>query len=265
MEIYFPNNHNQLLYGKLNGATGDHVVLTVHPHRLGFASRSTNVLSRKLKEHGVPCFQFSQAGHKKSDGELHEHTVTSALEDACSAIDMLRAEGFKKFSVYGTSTGALAAMAVAEKRDIEFIALKSPSFNYGERIDYFALCDRVKVHDKHFFMYEDPGGVNFPMAYAFYADARKYDWQRPSVPTFVVHGTEDVTFPLSEVREWTAGVHSLRLVEIEGSTHWWTKEGSNRVTQIIADWIANSIKVESPPKAIIQSRRLDYQRLGTSL
>jgi len=247
MDVNFNNSRGYRLRGNFNDVAGDHCVITVGGYGKGINSRGSRALSLRLRTLEVPCLHIAPTGTPSSEGKLHEQTVWSTIDDVICALNEMQPRGFKQFSLAGSSLGALAVMAVTKHYPIERLALKSPGFNYFERIEHYRELGRVKEKDQHYFAYKDPHGVTIKMSHNFLRDSEKYSNQVPEVPTLIVHGIEDVTFPYDEVVEWSKQLPDAQVVGVKGATHWWSGDNHIRAIDTMARWLAGHPIIEELP------------------
>jgi alpha/beta superfamily hydrolase len=97
-KIYFKNKKGNKLCGVLVSPDNKNHPIVILCH--GFHSTKDNNTNTRLKEllkdKSIATFRFDFFGHGESEGKFEDITVSQAVEDLLSAIDLLKKKGYKK-------------------------------------------------------------------------------------------------------------------------------------------------------------------------
>ena len=195
----------------------------------GFFTRLTDGLA----EVGASSLRYDLRGHGESDGRQEEVTLSAHLNDIRVAIAHLRqaTAGASRISLLGTSFGGGLAAYYAAKQSsgLARLVLLNPQLNYKSR-----YIDQ-KPHWSSDFLDDETARVLSEQGYISHRPGVKHGrallnevfWLRPhavlgeiTVPTLIVHGTEDTFIPIESSRAATRQFQiEHKLVEIDGAQH----------------------------------------------
>jgi pimeloyl-ACP methyl ester carboxylesterase len=227
-KIFFPNSKGNRLCGILSDPTGDrHLPVVVLCH--GFSTSKGGRTCIKLEEifnlRNYSTFRFDFFGHGESEGKFEEITVSEAVDDVKSAIQLVKDSGYTEIGLIGSSFGGLASIVTAgQSDDIFVLALKSPVSDYmGLLIARDQDLDIKEWEEKGSIAVKGVNGQSLRLNYTFFEDAQKvigYQFARNiNVPTLIVHGDSDATVPLEQSRKAVSLIPDSRLEIIEGADH----------------------------------------------
>jgi pimeloyl-ACP methyl ester carboxylesterase len=116
----------------------DRIVVLLHGFLSNKNSTTNKTLTRAFLEQGLATLRFDFFGQGESDGPFERITVTTALDQAQSAIALASAKGYRRIGLIGSSFGGLIAlMAAAEeagKGRLASLALKCPVPDFEEML-----------------------------------------------------------------------------------------------------------------------------------
>ena len=132
-------------------------------------------LEEILNKNGISTFRFDFFGHGESEGKFEEITTSEAVDDIQNAIQFLKASGYKKMGLVGSSFGGLASIIAASKtNDLYVLALKSPVSDYLGKITSQEDKQEIKTWKEKGITYVTaPDGRSFKLNYSFFEDAEK--------------------------------------------------------------------------------------------
>ena len=223
----------------------DKVAVLCHGFLSSKSSSTNNTLTRMLIDQGIATFRFDFFGQAESEGPFDQITVTLAVEQAVTAIDLMQQRRFRRVALMGSSFGGLVSILTASQRtDLACLALKCPVVDFAEELrlefgeagmaqwkatdtipDILGGSDRVKLH------------------YAFYEDCLRRIAYEPArsitAPTVIVQGDQDEHVPLHQSRRLYEALRVKKHLEmLPGADHQFTKgRDFNRMTKVIADWL----------------------------
>jgi pimeloyl-ACP methyl ester carboxylesterase len=227
----------------------DRIALLCHGFLSSKTSTTNNTLTRMLIDRGIATFRFDFFGHGDSQGPFELITNTLAVEQAKTALDLVREEGYRSIGLMGSSFGGLVAMlTAAERTDLACLALKCPVVDFAEelRLEFGdEEMARWKATDTVPDIRGGPGRA--ALRYAFYEDCLRriaYDPSRSiTAPTVIVQGDRDEHVPLHQSRRLYEALRVEKHLElIPGADHQFTKgEDFARMTTVIADWLTDHL------------------------
>lgn len=200
-------------------------------------------LSLELQKVGVSTLRFDFMGSGMSDGEFHEMTFSTELEDARSIIEY--ALSIKKDTplyVLGFSCGGAVAACMSReyKEKIAKLVLCAPAGNMN-------LLGEARLHNPNMIWYDDNnvdmGGYllskDFMLGFQkdhidLYKDVDKF-----KNPVLICHGTEDKSVPIEYGIKYSNTYPNATFKAIEGSEHCFTRM---QYRAIVNEYIVNFLK-----------------------
>ena len=221
----------------------------------GFLSNKNSATNRALTDilvpQGIATFRFDFFGQGESEGPFENITVTTALRQALAALDLVKAKGYKKIALVGSSFGGLVALLTAAKNPkLLCLALKCPVPDFPEML-------KLEFGDKEMAEWKKTGtipnvvpgaGGRIKLSYEFYEDCTRhsgYDAAKAvAAPTLIVQGSAYEYVPIHQCRrlsEALAGKCSL--VVLPGADHHFSNPSHfTDMTTLLAQWVADYLK-----------------------
>ena len=221
----------------------------------GFLSNKNSATNRALTEmlipQGIATFRFDFFGQGESEGPFEKITVTTALQQALAALDLVKAKGYGKVALVGSSFGGLVALLAAAKNPkLSCLALKCPVPDFPEML-------RLEFGDKEMAGWKKTGtipnvvpgaGGRIKLSYGFYEDCVRYSGydaaKAVAAPTLIVQGNADEYVPLHQSRrlsEELAGKNVL--VVLPGADHHFSNPSHfTEMTTLLAQWVSDHLK-----------------------
>jgi dipeptidyl aminopeptidase/acylaminoacyl peptidase len=226
-KIYFKNKKGNKLCGVLVSPDNKNHPIVILCH--GFHSTKDNNTNTRLKEllkdKSIATFRFDFFGHGESEGKFEDITVSQAVEDLLSAIDLLKKKGYKKIGLIGASFGGLTALLAASKsKDLLFLGLKCPATNFLE----IELIHRTKENLQEwkregFSYYKNEEGETYRLNYKFLQDLKKNNGfvvaDKIRIPTLLVHGDADDIVPVEQCESLYKVIPNCKLAIIPKADH----------------------------------------------
>ena len=223
----------------------DRLVVLCH----GFLSNKNSTTNKTrtclLLEQGIATFRFDFFGQGDSEGPFEQITLTTAIDQARSALELVAKKAYRRLGLMGSSFGGLVAVLVAARHpDLKALALKCPVADFPETLRLEFGDDRM-AHWKQ--CNEIPnvagGPQRVPLRYHLYEDCLTYDAYKEAesirAPTLIVQGGCDELVPLHQSRRLIDAIQSDKQLEVlTGADHGFTKgDDFRRMTTLIADWM----------------------------
>lgn len=198
-----------------------------------------------LTGHGIATFRFDFFGQAESEGPFDQITITLAIEQAATAIDLMRQRGFRRIGLMGSSFGGLVSiLTAAQWTDLDCLALKCPVVDFAEELRLEFGDDGIAQWKATDTIPDILGGPDrVKLRYAFYEDCLRqiaYDPARSiTAPTVIVQGDQDEHVPLHQSRQLYEALRVKKHLEmVPGADHQFTKGADfTCMTQVIADWL----------------------------
>jgi pimeloyl-ACP methyl ester carboxylesterase len=228
----------------------DRLVVLCHGFLSNKNSTTNKTLTRPLLEQGIATFRFDFFGQGDSEGPFEQITLTTAIDQARSALKLVAEKGYRHLGLMGSSFGGLVAVLVAARQtNLKALALKCPVADFPETLR-LEFGDERMAHWKQ--CNEIPnvaGGPQLvPLKYHLYEDCLTYDAYKAAesiqVPTLIVQGSCDELVPLHQSRRLIEAIRGdTRLELLTGADHGFTKgEDFRRMTTMIAEWLTDHLK-----------------------
>jgi pimeloyl-ACP methyl ester carboxylesterase len=224
-------------------------VLLCHGFLSGKNSTTNKALTRLLTAQGIATLRFDFFGHGDSEGLFEDLTVTVALDQALSALDVLAAQGHTRVGLVGSSFGGFVAILVAARRaDLACLGLKCPVVDFAEvlRLEFGqAGMDHWRTHHE---IPDLTGGLApLRLRFSLYDSCLDYDgYQAASqvtIPTLIVQGGKDELVPLHQSSRLVEALPGQRVLEIlPGADHTFSQaEDFRRMTTLLSDWMVRHL------------------------
>lgn len=227
----------------------DRLVVLCHGFLSNKNSTTNKTLTRLLLEHGIATFRFDFFGQGESEGPFEQITLTTAIDQARSALDLMGTKGYRRLGLTGSSFGGLVSILVAARRpDLLALALKCPVADFPETLRLEFGGERM-AHWRQF--NEIPnvigGSRPIPLQYHLYEDCLTYDAYKEAesirAPTLIVQGDCDELVPFHQSRRLIDAIRvDKRLEVLTGADHGFTKsEDFRRMVTLIVDWLTKHV------------------------
>jgi len=223
----------------------DRVAVLCHGFLSSKTSSTNSALTRTLTGHGIATFGFDFFGQAESEGPFDQITTTLAVEQANTAIDLMRQKGFRRIGLMGSSFGGLVSILTASQRtDLACLALKCPVVDFAEELRLEFGEDGMAEWKATNTIPNIMGGPDrIKLQYAFYDDCLQQIAYIPAesitAPTVIVQGDQDEHVPLHQSQRLCEALRIKKHLElVPGADHQFTKgDDFKRMTKVIADWL----------------------------
>lgn len=175
-------------------------------------SKTNKTLTDILVPQGIATFRFDFFGQGESVGPFEQITVTTAVRQALAALDLVKAKGYRRVALVGSSFGGLVALMTAAKNPkLACVALKCPVSDFPEMLRR-AFGEEGIAHWKATDTIPDltGGSGRITLSYGFYEDCLRHIGYAPTksatAPTLIVHGDADEQVPVEQSRRLTASL-----------------------------------------------------------
>lgn len=195
----------------------------------GFSSNKNNSthtrLAPLLAAQGIASFRFDFFGHGESEGKFEDITLSEAIDDLEHALVTVKAKGYSRIGLLGSSFGGMAALLFAARHpELIAVVLKCPVSDYlGKIIAQKSKYEISEWKTRGFIPYFRHIGEALRLNYAFFEDTEKHDGYaaapKLTMPVFIVHGDADTTVPLAQSEKTASLIPHGELVIIPGADH----------------------------------------------
>ncbi len=219
-------------------------------------SKTNQALTALLLPQGIGTFRFDFFGQGESEGPFERITVTTALNQARAALDLIRAKGYRKLALVGSSFGGLVALLVAATRpELACLALKCPLPDFPEMLQLeFGETGMAQWKATDTIPNVVPGGSGrIKLSYAFYEDSlchSGYDAAKDvKAPTLVAQGAQDEYVPPRQIlrlSESLGGPNSVAWLP-DADHHFSRPEDFRLMTTLLSNWVADHLNGPAPP------------------
>jgi len=245
LSFFDPQGHRVAAVLTLPPEGTEKIAVLCHGFLSSKTSSTNKALTRALIEHGIGTFCFDFFGQGESEGPFEQVTTTLGVQQAQTAIDLIKHKGYRHIGLMGSSFGGLVSILTASQRtDLACLALKCPVVDFAEELRLGFGADEMTRWKATNTIPNIMGGPDrITLHYAFYEDALRriaYDpAQSITAPTIIVQGDKDEHVPLHQSRRLYAALRINKHLEmLPGADHQFTKrEDFNRMTTILADWL----------------------------
>ncbi len=223
----------------------DKTCILCHGFLSSKTSSTNNALTRMLIDQGIATFRFDFFGQGESEGPFEQITVSLAVEQAQSAVDLMKERGYRHIGLMGSSFGGLVAILTASQRtNLACLALKCPVVDFAEELQLEFGGDGMAQWKATDTIPNIMGGSDrITLRYAFYEDALRQIAYGPArsitAPTVIVQGDSDEHVPLHQSQQLYDALQIKKHLELlPGADHQFTKgDDFKRMTNVIADWL----------------------------
>jgi uncharacterized protein len=228
----------------------DRLVVLCHGFLSNKNSTTNKTLTRLLLEQGIATFRFDFFGQGDSEGPFEQITLTTAMDQAHSALELVAEKGYQRLGLMGSSFGGLVAVLVAARQtDLKALALKCPVADFPETLR-LEFGDERMAHWKQCNEIPNVAGGPEPVAlqYHLYEDCLKYDAYKAAesiqAPALIVQGSCDELVPLHQSRRLIDAIRGDKRLEVlADADHGFTKGTDfRRMTTMIAEWFIDYLK-----------------------
>ncbi len=249
--LSFRDPHGRRVASILTTPSGgtDTIVVLCHGFLSSKISSTNNALTRILINQGIGTFRFDFFGQGESEGPFEQITTTRGVEQARTAIDLVRERGYRHVGLMGSSFGGLVSILTASQRtDLKCLALKCPVVDFAEELRLEFGDDGMAQWKATDTIPNIMGGHNrIPLHYAFYEDALRQIAYVPArsitAPTVIVQGDKDEHVPLHQSQQLYDALRVKKHLELlPGADHQFTRgDDFGRMTNLIADWLISHL------------------------
>lgn len=215
---------------------GSKVVILSHGYLSDKNSRTNLALENSLNNAGVSTICYDLFGHGESEGDLEYLNISNALESLLSICKY--AESYKEIALIGSSFSGSISLIAASEINPKVIALKCPVYMPQDLFINQLGENGIKKWKKQGFN-EFFGRKWY---YGVFEDSKKFDMKQIvseiTSPILVVHGSNDITVPISQAEDLIYHIRSKekKLVEIKNEDHYFKKNFSTMI-DLISDWV----------------------------
>ena len=245
-KVYFENSKGDKLCGILSDPIGDKrpMIILCHGFSTGKDATTCVKLEKILNGKEISTFRFDFFGHGESDGKFENITISEAVDDILNAIKFLKAKGYNKIGLFGSSFGGIASiMAASKTTDLFVLALKSPVSNYKERdLERKTEQELEGWREKGYKYYMKGDGSKLRLNYSFFEDYDNNDGyevaKKIMIPTLIIHGDADDDVPIGQSRKISRLIKNCRLEIIKDADHRYSKsEDFEKMMNLIVNFI----------------------------
>ena len=227
----------------------DCAVLLCHGFLSNKNSTTNKTLTRLLLDRGIATCRFDFFGQGESEGPFEHITLTTALDQAQSALAHVRAQGFCRLGLMGSSFGGLVAVLLAaQQSDLRALALKCPVMDFPETLRLEFGDERMAHWKQHNEIPNVLGGPrSVALQYRLYEDCLAFDAYKAAAsiqaPTLIVQGGCDELVPSHQSQTLYDLLTGIKRLDIlQGADHGFTKgEDFRTMTHSIAGWFTSHL------------------------
>jgi hypothetical protein len=231
----------------------DRIAVLCHGFLSNKNSKTNKTLTDLLLPQGIATFRFDFFGQGESEGPFERITVTTAVQQALAALDLVKARGYRKLALVGSSFGGLVALLTAAKSPkLSCLALKCPVPDFPEMLN-LEFGDKGMAEWKKTGTIPNvvPGGSGrIRLSYGFYEDCTRHIGyaaaKAVAAPTLIVQGNADEYVPIHQSRHLADELSGKNvLVVLPGADHHFSNpEHFRKMTTLLAQWVADHLIVK---------------------
>jgi uncharacterized protein len=219
----------------------DRLVVLCHGFLSNKNSTTNKTLTCLLLEQGIATFRFDFFGQGDSEGPFEQITLTTAIDQARSALELVAKKAYRRLGLMGSSFGGLVAVLVAARKCPVADFPETLRLEFGDdRMAHWKQCNEIPN--------VAGGPQRVPLRYHLYEDCLTYDAYKAAesiqTPTLIVQGSCDELVPLHQSRRLIDAIRGdTRLEVLTGADHGFTKGTDfRRMTMMIAEWFIDYLK-----------------------
>jgi len=247
----------------------DRIAVLCHGFLSNKNSKTNKTLTDILLPQGIATFRFDFFGQGESEGPFEKITVTTAVQQALAALDLVKAKGYRKVALVGSSFGGLVGLLAAAKwqshppapdaprrvpsRSLACLALKCPVPDFPEML-------KLEFGDKGMAEWKKTGTIpnvvpgaagRIKLSYGFYEDCARHSGYAAAkaiaAPTFIVQGNADEYVPIHQSRLLSEELTGKNvLVVLPGADHHFSNPAHFlEMTALIAQWVADHLNAKA--------------------
>ncbi len=232
----------------------DRIAVLCHGFISNKNSKTNQALTALLVPQGIATFRFDFFGQGESEGPFEEITVTTAVQQAVAALDLVETKGYRRIGLVGSSFGGLVGLLGAAKTpQLICLALKCPVPDFPEMLNLeFGEAGMAAWKASDAIPNVVPGGSGrIKLSYGFYEDCTRHDGYAAAkaitAPTLIVQGDTDEFVPIHQSRrlsESLGGRHSI--VILPGADHHFSNPDHFReMTTVLAQWVSEHLNAKA--------------------
>ena len=232
----------------------DRLAVLCHGFLSNKNSKTNHALTAMLVPQGIATFRFDFFGQGESEGPFEKITVTTAVQQALAALDLVGTKGYRRIGLVGSSFGGLVGLlAAAQTPQLACLALKCPVPDFPEMLNLeFGEAGIAPWKASDTIPNVVPGGTGrIKLSYGFYEDCTRHDGYAAAkaitAPTLIVQGDADEYVPIHQSRRLAdslGGRHSV--VILQGADHHFSDPAHFReMTTVIAQWVSEHLNAKA--------------------
>ncbi|MEW6542206.1 MAG: alpha/beta fold hydrolase [Nitrospirota bacterium] len=179
----------------------DRAVVLCHGFLSNKNSTTNRTLTAELLPKGIATFRFDFFGQGESEGPFEQTTVSRAVGQALTALDLVASRGYKRIGLVGSSFGGLVAILAAGRwtgrgASLACLGLKCPVPDFEEMLRLEFGPEGLVEWKKTGTIPDVTGGPGrVKLHYGFYEDCARHRGYEAApgvkVPTLIVQGEKD--------------------------------------------------------------------------
>lgn len=232
-------------------------------------------IARTLAGQGIGVLRFDFAGIGESQGEFHETSFASNVDDLVAACSAMAERGYPVSLLVGHSLGGAAVLAAAGRcGTVRAVATINAPFDVGHALEQFAPDDLATIEREgsaEVHLAQRP----FRVGKELIASLREQDQGRRIAalhrPLLVLHAPTDNLVSIEHAtRIYSAARHPKSFLSLDKADHLLTrKEDAARAASLIAAWADAYVEAapdEEPPADVeaVETGRGKFQLLLTT-
>ncbi len=232
--ICFKNSHGQKLCGIISNQDFKSVILLCHG--LG-SNKDINKyihLQDKINDFGIATFRMDFLGHGESDGEMHDLTLTEAIDDILCAKHELERRGYEKIGFIGSSFGGVGGIMAASIEQFNFLIFISPP-TYYDITDMITsgvfMLKELMIFNKN--TQKKKARLNL----RFFQDYGSYDSytaaEKIMAPVLIIQGDKDRIVPHKKTMELTKRIKDSKIRILTDADHNYTTAQDTLLKEIM--------------------------------
>lgn len=226
-KVYFLDSKGNKVCGILSNPSLDcniPIIILCHGFTTSKDNSTYTRLEQILNKENIATFRFDFFGHGESEGNFEDITISKAVDDIESAVQYLKAKGFSKLGLMGSSFGGMSSlMAASHSSDLFVLILKSPVSDYLEVEKLRKTPEEMEEWKVKGWIFHKDRKLNYTFVEDF-ANNNAYEVARNiTVPTLIIHGDDDDTVPIEQSKKLASTIQNSKLEIITGADHKYTQ------------------------------------------